>query len=98
MLYTAFPATTFQTPRPSPAFSRSKAQVCGRSGVAVSNPAGGMGVCPFCLLCCVGSGLSDGPITRPGEPYHCVSLRVTKYNNNPLHLTTGQVVEFRLKE
>ena len=51
---------------------RSKARVCGLSltGIAGSNPAGGMNVFESCE-CCVLSGrdLCDGPISRPEESY-----------------------------
>jgi hypothetical protein len=51
--------------------ARSKASVCGRSlvGVAGSNPAGAWMSAP--CACCVWSctGLCDGSITRPEEPY-----------------------------
>jgi hypothetical protein len=58
-------------------------KVCDRlvAGIAVSNPAEGMDVCPLCLyvvLSCAGRGLCDGLITRPEEPYrasNCVWLR-----------------------
>jgi hypothetical protein len=64
---------------PIPVAARSKAYICGRlvAGVADSNPAWGMDVCLLCLyvvLSCVGRGLCDGLITRPGESY-----RVSKY-------------------
>jgi hypothetical protein len=49
-------------------------------GIAGSNPAGGMDICPF--VCCVGFGLCDGLITRSEESYRvcvcvcvCVSVR-----------------------
>jgi hypothetical protein len=34
--------------------------------IAVPSPCGGMDSSPL-WLCCVGRGLCDGPITRPGE-------------------------------
>lgn len=51
-----------------PMAALSKTKVCDHSfaGIAGSSPARGMDVC---LLCCVGKGLCDGLITRPGEPY-----------------------------
>jgi 3-polyprenyl-4-hydroxybenzoate decarboxylase len=57
-----------------PVSARSKA-VCNRlvAGVAGSNFAEGMDVCPLCLyvmLSCVDRGLCDGLITRPEESYH----------------------------
>ena len=64
--------------RPIPFAVLSKAQVCGFSstGVAVSNPDGGMDVLSLVfVVCCVGRRLCYGPITRPAEPYHvCVLL------------------------
>jgi len=40
---------------PIPVVPRSKKWVCGSSlvGIAYSNPAGGIGVCIFCVLCVV---------------------------------------------
>ena len=55
-----------------PVAARSKAWVCGCSlvGNAVSNPAGGMDVCLFCVLCTVRyRGLCIGLITRLEESY-----------------------------
>jgi hypothetical protein len=57
--------------------------VCGRlvAGIAGSNPARGINVCLLCLyvvLSCIGRGLCDGLITRPGESYrvsNCVIKR-----------------------
>jgi hypothetical protein len=48
---------------PMPVAARFKAYVCGCSvaGIAGSNPAEGMDVYLLCV-CCVGRGLSDGPI------------------------------------
>ena len=55
---------------------RSRAQVCGRVlvGIAGSNPAGGMEICPF--VCCVGSGLCDGLIIVRRSPTGCVCVCV----------------------
>jgi hypothetical protein len=59
--------------------TRSKPWVCGHSiaGIAGSNPAEGMDVRLFCLLCVVrrvGGGFCDGLITRPGDFYRvCMS-------------------------
>jgi hypothetical protein len=57
-----------------PVAARSKTWVCGRlvARSAGSNPARGMDVCLLCLyvvLFCVGRGLCEGLITRPGESY-----------------------------
>jgi hypothetical protein len=68
---------------------RSKAYVCGRfvAGIAGSDPAEGMDVRLLCLLlCCVGSGPCDEPITH-SEGSYCVCVcvfncvRVTDLNN-----------------
>jgi hypothetical protein len=58
-----------------PVAARSKAYVCGRlvAGIAGLNSARGMDVCHLCLyvvLSCIGTGLCDGLIPRPGESYH----------------------------
>jgi hypothetical protein len=58
--------------KPIPVAARSNALVCGHlvAGIAGSNPALGMDVCPLCLyvvLSCVGRGLYDGLIIRPEE-------------------------------
>jgi hypothetical protein len=63
--------------------TRSKAKDFGRLvvGVAVSNPAEGVDVCPLCLyvvLSCVGRGLCDELITRPEESYRASKLRLNK--------------------
>jgi hypothetical protein len=68
----------------------SKAWVYGRSlsGIAGLNPAGGMDVCCECgVVCLSGTGLCDGPITRPEDFYRvCVLLGVIRYSNNLVHL------------
>ena len=57
---------------PIPVAERSKARVYGRSlaEIAGSNSAGGMDVCPLCVLCVLsGRGLCEGLITRSEESY-----------------------------
>ena len=62
---------------PIPVAARSKEWVYGRSlvGVTASNFIGGMDVCLLCVCLLSGSGLCDGPITRPVKSYRlsCVS-------------------------
>jgi hypothetical protein len=70
---------------PIPVAAQSKAWVCGHlvAGIAGSNPAQGMDVCLLCLyvvLSCVGRGLCDGLINRPGESY-CVSNCMCDHRN-----------------
>jgi hypothetical protein len=58
------------------------------AGIAGSNPAESMDVCPLCLyvvLPCVGTGLCDGLITRPEESYRvskCVCV-ITETRKEP---------------
>ena len=63
---------------PIPVAERSKARVYGRSltGIAGSNPAGGMHVLCIANVVLSGRGLCDGPIPRPEESYRlwCVSV------------------------
>ena len=60
--------------------------ICSTAEIAGSNSAGSMDVY-LLALCCVGTGLCDGPITCPGKSYRvCVSLCVIKFSNNPLNL------------
>jgi hypothetical protein len=75
----------YQELGPIPVATRSKAHVCGRlvTGLAGSNPARGMDVCPLCLyvvLSCVGRGLCDGLITGPEESYR---VSVCVWSRNP---------------
>jgi hypothetical protein len=43
--------------------------------------------------CCTGTGLSEGPISRPEEPYRA-RICVIKYNSNPLHLQRDRQTRF----
>jgi hypothetical protein len=54
-----------------PGAVRSNPQVCGRltDGIADANPAEGMEVPLFLVVCCVGSGLCNRLITRSEESY-----------------------------
>ena len=64
---------------PIPVAARSKAWVCGRSiaGVAGSNPAEGIDFRFLCFVaCCVGGGLCEELITRPGGVLLGVFVRV----------------------
>jgi hypothetical protein len=59
---------------PTPLAVRCKAYICDRSiaEIADLNPAKGMDVSLFCLLCCLGSGLCDKLITHLGSLTVCV--------------------------
>jgi hypothetical protein len=62
---------------PIPVPVRSKAFVCAplSAGIASSNTVEGIDARLLCLLCCVGSGICDKPITCSEESYRvCVQL------------------------
>ena len=55
-------------------------------GLRVRIPQGHGCVSLVSVVCCTGTGLCEGPISRLEEYRVCVSLSVIRYNNNPLHL------------
>jgi hypothetical protein len=74
-----------------PLAAQSKAWVCDRSvaGIAGSNPAGGIDICPLGMLCVVHVEVSaTGRSLVQRSPTECVyvSLSVIRCNNNPLDL------------
>ena len=78
---------------------RSKARVYGRSiaGIAGSNPAGRMDVCPLCVLS--GRGLCDGLITRPEESYRLWCVLVCDLGTSRMRrLKLIKCCKFRIEE
>jgi hypothetical protein len=65
------------------------------AGIACSNAAGSMDVCPVWFLCVVQASATSRSLGQ-GSPTVCicVSLCVTKYNNNPVHLTWDRYKRF----